>query len=122
MPEPTIDITAPRVWTQNAHGETLRHYIKPGDYRCAALAAELADAWLEVAPELPGSFGAVRDGIRALLRYFDNAIDRPQSLSALTRAQLDAWELHLLRTQLQRPRRAPLPCRRPPVRAPAPHR
>ncbi|TCC35875.1 hypothetical protein [Kribbella speibonae] len=99
MPEPTVDIAAPRVWIQKAHGETLRHYIRPADFRCTALAAELADAWLDVAPELPGSFGSVRDGIRSLLRYFDDAIHGPQSLSELSREQLDAWELHLVHIQ-----------------------
>jgi hypothetical protein len=90
-----------RIWVQELHGSKVRHFIKPTDFRCTELAAELADAWLDVAPELSGSFDEVRRGIVALLRYFDDAIDHPTSLSSLTRVQLDAWELHLLRLQLR---------------------
>lgn len=93
---------APRVWVQPRHGMPVRHVIDPDRYRCQRLACELADKWLEVAPELGSVAETIAVAIRSFLRFTDAAWPGTAAgltLAALTREHLDGWEADQLARQ-----------------------
>jgi hypothetical protein len=103
----------PRVWVEPRHGMPFRHVIDPGRYRCQRLACELADKWLEVAPELGRAVDAIAVAIRSFLRFTDTAWPEAAAgltLAVLAREHLDGWEADQLARQ--RRDRADAPYRR----------
>jgi hypothetical protein len=79
-------------------------FIKPAQYRCLKLAAELADKWLEIAAEIPGNVDGVAAAVRSFLRFLDRTklVQAESSLVGLNRAVLDAWEADLVAEQRNR--------------------
>lgn len=65
-PRPVLDHAGIRVVTSEHRGRVRRHSINPADYRCAVLAAQLADEWVKITRALgiadggPTYGGAVR--------------------------------------------------------------
>lgn len=98
----TAALASTRAVTRERYGVAVRHLISPSDYRCTTLAEALADKWIAVAPEIPGSSPDVAWSVRGFLRFLDarhgDAAER-MSLSDLRRADLDAWEQALLERQ-----------------------
>lgn len=93
-----------RVWEHLTYGRMVRHYIKPDEYVTPALASSLADKFLEVGPELPGTMRELGTSIRVFLgalgsQMRDPAGDDTFDLSDLRRRHLDGWEQSLLADQ-----------------------
>jgi hypothetical protein len=97
-----------RIWESQVYGRVARIYITPDEYATPIFAARLADKWLEVAPELPGSVQDLAVAIRAFLAHLGEQVrmvdgDDRFDLPDLRLRHLDAWETALLRDQRQRP-------------------
>lgn len=93
----------PRAVERTIYGVTRRDVIDPNQYLCALLVAELADAWVHLAPEIPGSAGTVRHAIRTFGTYVTESFDTQEAsaltLQTLRRHHLDGWERDLLGRQ-----------------------
>lgn len=87
------------------YGRTRRQTINPELFRCRRLIAELADHWVTVAPEIPGSSETVRSAISNLGSFLGDELDdgscESLDVATLERRHLDRWELDLVTRQRQ---------------------
>lgn len=75
-------------------------YIHPTEFPTSALAAQLADKWVEVSREVPGSSSELATGVRVFLRHLGQQLHEAHNLTRfdlrdLRRRHLDAWEREL---------------------------
>jgi hypothetical protein len=75
--------------------------LDPGSFATPLFAAQLADKWLEVAKEAPGSAGLLVEAVRYIVRHVSGQLRVAGDVSAfcladLRRRHLDAWEMDLL--------------------------
>lgn len=73
------------------------HYVNPAEFATPVLAAQLADKWVEVSREVPGSSSEIATGARLFLRHLEHQLHPAEAipgfdLSNLRRRHLDAWE------------------------------
>lgn len=97
--------TAPRVVERVVYGRMTRQTIDPAAFRCELLVAQLADKWVSIASEIPGSSETVRSAITRLGAFLSTDLGEQGcsslELSTLLRRHLDRWELGLLSRQRQ---------------------
>jgi hypothetical protein len=90
------------------YGRTLSHRVDPGDYRCPDVAGELADLFIPIHAELPGSTEGVVVGLRAFLGWLSQGAGPiPRSLADVTAAHVQGWERSLRKHQQEFPSHAP---------------
>lgn len=88
--------------TYELYGVQRTHRVLPSEYRCQAVADQLADAFVIVGQELAGRVGELGTGIRNLLRFLDrNGFPSDGHLADVTLPVLNRWELNLRQRQLE---------------------
>ena len=86
------------------YDRTLAYLVEPTAYRCPEIAAELADLFLPVHAEVPGSVRAVVGGIRDFVRWISEEVDPvPRSLVEVTATHVHGWERSLRNRQQNHP-------------------
>lgn len=100
-PQPALSVDAPRVHAWNLYGASGNAYIRPENYACVRLAADLSDVWLSVAQEIGRPDSAIQTGTRQFLQHLDTQLHSLESIaefgaSNLRRRHLDAWERDLI--------------------------
>jgi len=106
MTEP--DPNSVRRFEVTRYGRTLAHRVDPADYRCPDVAAELADLFIPIHAELPGSTEGVVVGMRAFLGWLSREPGPvPHSLADITAAHIQGWERSLRKHQKEFPSHAP---------------
>lgn len=91
----------PRTVAYRQDGRQRFHYVRPTAFGAALLAAQLADKWVEVCRERPGSSGELASAIRSFLRQFEQQLHQVHCLIELDlgdirRRHLDSWEQELI--------------------------
>lgn len=85
-----------------AYNRTHKALIKPHDFASSYLASDLADSFLEIYREIPGSALKVLDAIRDFVRWYGQAVGEDRArLADVTTDHLRAWERDLKRRQQQ---------------------
>jgi hypothetical protein len=98
---PTQHDLEPRVFRFRDYGEDRLVRLDPRSFPAPLLAARLADKWLEVAKETPGSQKDVDIAVRNFIRHISGQLRVAGDVSAFSladvrRRHLDAWEMELL--------------------------
>ncbi len=78
------------------YDRTMTHRVDPCKYRCPDVAAELADLFIPIYPEVLGSTESVVPGMRSFLEWLSQEIGPvPQSLAEVTAVHIQGWERSL---------------------------
>lgn len=91
-----------RTIVQTRYGHITRYTIDPRDYRRRALAADLADKWVEIANEIPGSAPSVAAAIHSICSFLGGQQQTRtgiRGVRALTLNDVNRWELDLVERQ-----------------------
>ena len=86
----------PRAFPTTRYERVANSWIKPLDYKCAMLAAELADLFATTQPEIKGSTQGVLSGLRKFMRWM-SALPQANTmrLRDVTDTDIYAWEAAL---------------------------
>lgn len=99
-PRTKLGVLEPRVYAWKQYGSKGNTSIKPGDFGCVSLAANLADVWLTLVSERGLVDSELHAAVIRFLRSIDtqlHAVDSVADLGLrdLRRRHLDAWETEL---------------------------
>ena len=98
-----LDLISVRTVVSTRYGRSWNTNIDPTRYAVPVLVAELADKWVEVSSEIPGSSGMTQQAILRFSEHVEGQMDvasQPNfQLHDLRVRHLDAWEISLLEHQ-----------------------
>lgn len=85
-----------RIFVTSIYGRNAHHRIEPSKYRCAELAADLADAFAPIQLEVAGSTSLVLGGMRSFLTWISGEANATElMLGDVTADHLAGWERFL---------------------------